>query len=149
MLSGDRDGSLAFTDMATGSVVRRCHGPGHATCVNTFAPHTESALLGGPVPSSSSSSSSQASSHPGEEAGGGGGALASRHVFVSGGQNGCVRVHDSRQEQAVANLKLHASAERGTGAVAAILGASSGNVLVSAAADDRICVTETRHSFSR
>lgn len=70
-------------------------------------------------------------------------------MFVSGGQNGCVRVHDSRQEQAVANLKLHASAERGTGAVAAILGASSGNVLVSAAADDRICVTETRHSFSR
>ena len=85
------------------------------------------------------------------EPGGGSSTLpGAQHLFYSGGQDGCVRVWDARAEQCIANLKLHTN-NRGTGALADIIpcGNAAGDVLVTAAADRRICVVEARQSFSR
>ena len=145
MLSGDRDGSLFLHDLSTGGVLRSLkHGStnGHVTCVShaggASADGEGTALMG---------------SRSGGESGSGGAFPGAEHTFFSGGQDGCVRVWDARSEACVANLKLHTSS-RGTGALADIVVPCSGAgahcpLLVTAAADRRICVVEARQSFGR
>jgi len=100
LLSGDRDGVLAFWDLAVGRLLRQPvrHGQGHVTCVAAAAVtgSAEAPLMRG--------ASGGAEAVPGGAQG---------RVFFSGGQDGCVRVHDVRAKQAVACLKLHASKSTG------------------------------------
>lgn len=71
--------------------------------------------------------------------------LDSGCLFVSGGQDGCVRLHDSRQKKSPASVPLHASKEAGIGALADIC--CIDGLVVTGGADKRICVAEARSSF--
>jgi len=164
MLSGDRDGTLALTNLATSQALRQsfrhCRG-GHVTCVaagrlpSSSGEGADEMFLGSRPPSGSSSSS-----HSGGEASPTGGLL------YSGGQDGCVRGWDPRQEQAVVNLKLHTHTSKSASGQSAPSGQASGGggggagvgalvdivpcgvmgeLLVTAAADNRICVVDVRN----
>lgn len=66
-------------------------------------------------------------------------------VFLSGGQDGALRVWDSRAESCVHRVECHASAEAGTGAVSCI--ETSGPLVVTGGADKRVCVMDARRGF--
>jgi WD40 repeat protein len=129
MMSGDRDGILVWHDLRTGQKLRQSkHGQGHVTCASHTFNSGEG--LGDALQSGTGSG------------GGGGGGGGEASLYVSGGQDGCVRLYDLRQEQCVANLKLHTS-KKGTGALVEVL-PGRGGVIVTAAADNRICVLDMR-----
>jgi WD40 repeat protein len=93
---------------------------------------------------SGSSSSSSSSSSSGGGGSSGGGSSPTGGLLYSGGQDGCVRGWDVRQAQAVVNLKLHCS-DSGVGALVDIVPCgASGATLVTAGADNRICVVDVR-----
>lgn len=67
-------------------------------------------------------------------------------LFLSGGQDGMVRVWDLRSEECLYALPCHTSKGLGTGALAGIK-ITTGGLVVTGAADRRICVLEPRMSF--
>jgi F-box/WD-40 domain protein 7 len=88
---------------------------GHVTVVSTWPP------------ASSSSSSSDST------------------LFLSGGQDGLLRVWDTRCETCVHKVECHTSARSGTGAVSCVEVTDS--LVITAGADKRICVLEPRNGF--
>lgn len=70
------------------------------------------------------------------------------NVFLSGAQDGCVRIWDLRAKKAVANVPAHVH-DNGTGAVAGIESTltQKNDVIVSAGADREIAVIDPRAGF--
>ena len=69
------------------------------------------------------------------------------NVFLTGGQDGIVKVWDFRNKNAVFKLPLHTSATSGTGALCAIESNEAGGDIVTAGADHLVNVIDPKASF--
>eukprot|EP00735_Rhodelphis_limneticus_P001811 TRINITY_DN12503_c0_g1::TRINITY_DN12503_c0_g1_i1::g.15063::m.15063 TRINITY_DN12503_c0_g1::TRINITY_DN12503_c0_g1_i1::g.15063 ORF type:complete len:448 (+),score=89.94,sp/Q969H0/FBXW7_HUMAN/28.81/4e-22,sp/Q969H0/FBXW7_HUMAN/25.26/5e-18,WD40/PF00400.27/0.00038,WD40/PF00400.27/0.021,WD40/PF00400.27/8.1e-08,WD40/PF00400.27/5.4e-06,WD40/PF00400.27/5,WD40/PF00400.27/0.22,WD40/PF00400.27/0.51,PQQ_3/PF13570.1/2.4e+02,PQQ_3/PF13570.1/5.4,PQQ_3/PF13570.1/0.84,PQQ_3/PF13570.1/68,PQQ_3/PF13570.1/1.3e+04,PQQ_ len=118
LVSGGRDGLVIAWDAATGASTRKLKGHlGHVTAVTCFAD--------GPTT----------------------GTPASGSVFVTGAQDGHIRVWDMRAAHAlVAKVENHVTAEGGSGAVGFIKCATG--VLCTAGADKTVQILDSRESFA-
>lgn len=72
-------------------------------------------------------------------------AALSSSTFMTGGQDGIIKVWDARGEGCLHRIECHASADRGTGAVSCLI--QTGDLIATAGADKRVCVLEPRASF--
>ena len=70
------------------------------------------------------------------------------HLFLSGGQDGCLQVRDQRFKESLVAKKYFHRDKEGAGAVGAIRCASNGMV-VTMGADKTICISDPRKSFEK
>ncbi len=70
----------------------------------------------------------------------------SNSLFLTGAQDGHVRVWDVRDRKAVANIAAHTSS-RGAGALAGIESTPDGSTVVTAGADKNVCFLDPRAGF--
>ncbi|KAG2484442.1 hypothetical protein HYH03_016752 [Edaphochlamys debaryana] len=128
--SGDRSGHVLLWDTGAGGVSWRMRGAhqGHVTALAWF----EAEGAGGPFAGGG---------------GGGGGEMAG--CFVTGGQDGCVRVWDPRKKTHVARVELHVN-EQGRGAVGDIIagGPATCGLVLTAGADGTVRSLDPRLGFA-
>jgi len=122
-VSGGRDGVAMAWDVNNGSRIGALKGhKGHVTAVRWL----------------------RASSDGSEEQEGYGGSEAS--IFLTGAQDGHVRVWDLRAKREIANIPCHVN-KNGTGAVAGLEVSSDLRTVASAGADRTICMMDARKGF--
>ncbi|GBG65012.1 hypothetical protein CBR_g48759 [Chara braunii] len=136
MASGSRDGSLVIWDGAKGSAIWNITGAhkGHLTSLLWVEEKPKAAVGPGETDTSQ------------EEDGDGSGRLPC--VFISGGQDGMLRVWDIREKLCVNEVPIHRT-PTGTGAIScmAVSKTAAGPLLVTAGADRKVKVLEPRASF--
>lgn len=123
------------------------------TCVSKWNPGEETTTT---LSSSSSSSSSlgaaQEEKKGGEEKDESSSSSSSATIFLTGGQDGWLRVWDVRMRSGesccVHRVEAHTSPDRGTGAVSCIDSSSSSSIVATGGADRRVVLMEPRMSFA-
>ncbi|KAG2448714.1 hypothetical protein HYH02_006070 [Chlamydomonas schloesseri] len=141
IVSGDRSGHVLLWDTSASGVSWRMKNvhQGHVTSLAWFDTGGAAGRSGGGGGGSSG----------GAGAGGAAGDTNLAGCFVTGGQDGVVRVWDPRSKTNVAKVQLHVN-EQGHGAVGDIIagGAAAGGMVVTAGADGTVRTLDPRLGFA-
>ncbi|KAG2433008.1 hypothetical protein HXX76_008735 [Chlamydomonas incerta] len=152
IVSGDRSGHVLLWDTSSSGVSWRMKNvhQGHVTSLAWFEPGG----IGRGASSGSGGFGADGRSSGGNNSSSGGGAGAGGDAnlagcFVTGGQDGVVRVWDPRSKTNVAEVQLHVN-EQGHGAVGDIIagGPAAGGMVVTAGADGTVRTLDPRLGFA-